>query len=713
MSSSTARPRRSALWRHRRVLFLVGLLAFAALAGVAFVISRVPLPEADPPVETTFLYDANGTQLAELSGGENRTSVPLSQVSPHLVDAVLASEDRDFFSHPGVNFGAVARAALADLRGHALQGGSTITQQYVKQVYLGSERTIARKVKEATLAIKLERKLSKQEILERYLNRIYFGRGAHGVEAAAAAYFGKDVHDLDVAESAYLAGLIRAPELADASSQPKEADRRRDLVLDALRAEHKISSAERARLASRPVSSFVRPRADVVHDRITDPGSGTQYFVEYVRRLLADRFGDAAVNGGGLRVYTSLDLGLQRAAHAAVYGDVLNRAGDPAGALVSVDAAGYVRAMVGGRDWNAEDSYARVNFAVGRDGGGTGRQAGSSFKPFVLAAAVADGFTVESAFPAPAKIVFPRANNGKDYTVRNYQNESFPRLNLVDATAHSVNTVYAQLIDAIGAERVVSFAPRLGITTPLSPVLSLTLGTPSVSVLEMADAYLTFATRGIHVAPQVVVKVTDARGNLLWRPKVVTARAMSERESDVVTYALRQVVQRGTGTAAAIDGVAVAGKTGTTQSYGDAWFVGYTPGMSTAVWVGYPDGQDHEMRGVHGINVTGGTLPADIWHRFMTVATRDARYRGSFHEPGRFTGKLVPESGRARVGESTTSTTTGSGSTSSTTTSSTSTPADTTTTSTTRPEGSTTTTTSTTAPPPPSTTTSTTVLPTG
>jgi penicillin-binding protein 1A len=706
--TTAARPRRSALWRHRRVLFLFGLLTFAALAGIAFVISRVPLPEADPPVETTFLYDANGTQLAELSGGENRTSVPLSQVSPHLVDAILASEDRDFFRHSGVNFGAIARAAFADLRGHSLQGGSTITQQYVKQVYLGSERTISRKVKEATLAIKLERKLSKQEILERYLNRIYFGRGAHGVEAASAAYFGKDVHDLDVAESAYLAGLIRAPELADATTQSQEADHRRNLVLTALLEEHKITETDRATIAARPVASYVRARSDVVHDTIADPQSGTQYFVEYVRRQLADRFGDAAVNGGGLRVYTSLDLKLQRAAHDAVYTDVLDRSGDPAGALVSVDAAGYVRAMVGGRDWNADDSFARVNFAVGRDGGGTGRQAGSSFKPFVLAAAVADGFTVESAFSAPSKIVFPRANNGKDYTVRNYENESFPRLNLIDATAHSVNTVYAQLIDAIGAERVVSFAPRLGITTELSPVLSLALGTTSVSVLEMADAYLTFATRGIHVAPQVVVKVTDARGNLLWRPKVVTSRAMTEREADVVTYALEQVVEHGTGTGAAVDGVDVAGKTGTTQSYGDAWFVGYTPGMSTAVWVGYPDGQDHELRNVHGINVTGGSLPADIWHRFMTVATRDARYRGSFHDPGRFTGKLVPESGRAKVGGSTTTTSTGPASTTTTT----SAPPTSSSTTTSQPASSSTTT-STSRPPPSTTTTSTAVLPAG
>jgi penicillin-binding protein 1A len=639
--------------------------------------------------------------------------VPLEQVSPKLVDAVLASEDRDFFRHPGVNFAAITRAAIADLRGKQLQGGSTITQQYVKQVYVGTERTIVRKLKEATLAVKLERKLSKQEILERYLNRIYFGRGAHGVEAAAQAYFGKDVRDLDVREAAYLAGLIRGPEAADASTHAKEADRRRNLVLDALVRDKKIKASERDDIRAVPVASYTRPRADVVRDKIAAPDTGTQYFVEYVRRQMAARFGDAAVNGGGLRVYTTIDLGLQRAAHDAVYGQVLNRPGDPAGALVSVDDNGFVRAMVGGRDWDSADPYARVNFAVGTDGGGTGRQAGSSFKPFVLATAVADGFTVESAFEAPPKLVFPKANNGKDYTVRNYENESFDRMNLVDATAHSVNTVYAQLIEALGPQRVVSFAERLGITSPLSPVLSLTLGTPSVSVLEMADAYLTFATRGLHVAPQTVVKVTDAKGTVLWQPRIDKARVMEEHEADVVSYVLEQVVDHGTGTRAALS-TPVAGKTGTTQSYGDAWFVGYTPGMSTAVWVGFPEGQDHELRNVHGINVTGGTLPADIWHRYMTVATKDARYRGAFRDPGDLGGKLVPTSGRMSTEESTTSTS----STTSSSTTSTSRPATTTTTTEPRPTSTTSTTrppkdkptTTTTTPPPP---TSTTVLPTG
>jgi penicillin-binding protein 1A len=271
--------------------------------------------------------------------------------------------------------------------------------------------------------------------------------------------------------------------------------------------------------------------------------------------------------------------------------------------------------------------------------------------------------------------------------------------------------VYAQLIEAIGPERVVSFAQRLGITSELSPVLSLTLGTPSVSVLEMADTYLTFATRGMHVAPKVVVKVTDAKGRILYQPKDERARAMEEHEADVVTYALEQVVKRGTGTRAALRTPA-AGKTGTTQSYGDAWFVGYTPGMSTAVWVGFPDGQDHELRGVHGLKgVTGGTLPADIWHRYMAVATEQPQYRGSFHDPGDLGGRLVPESSRVEPDASTTttaspsSTTSSSSSTSSSsTTSTTAGGSDTTTTSSTEP----TSTTTTTAP-----TTSTTVLPPG
>jgi len=701
--------RRSTVWRYRRPLFLLVLLLVTGLAGVGYVVARVPLPEEDIPVETTFLFDADGEKLAELSGGENRTSVALEDVSEHLVDAVLAAEDRDFFSHGGVDFGAIVRAAVNDLRGAKLQGGSTITQQYVKLAYVGTERTIVRKLKEATLAVKLERKLAKEEILERYLNLIYFGRGAHGIEAAASAYFGTTASELDVAQSAYLAGLIRAPESADASNDPEEADRRRDTVLVALEQEGHITRADRDAIAAIPVSAYVRPRGEVVEDKIVGGDVGTQYFVEHVRRQLAARFGDARVNGGGLRVHTSLDLDLQRAAYDAVYRDVLNQAGDPAGSLVAIDTDGLVRAMVGGRDWEAADPYARVNFATGVEGGGTGRQAGSSFKPFVLATAVADGFTVESAFESPAKIVFEGANNGKDYTVNNYDKSEHGRVDLVDATRVSSNTVYAQLLDAIGPERVVSVAQQLGIDSELSPVLSLALGTSSVSVQEMAEAYLTFATRGVHVEPITITKVTDAEGDVLFEATPSRERVLEERQADIVTHVLQQVVEEGTGTRAELTGSDAAGKTGTTQQYGDAWFVGYTPGLSAAVWLGYPEGQDRPLRGVHGIDVTGGTLPAQIWHEFMQEAIQDDRYAGRFADPPDLgEGRLVPESGRVVETTTTTSTTEPDDATTTTSSTATTEPDDATTTTsstaTTVPDESTTTSTS---EPPPETTTTT------
>ncbi|HYD08569.1 MAG TPA: PBP1A family penicillin-binding protein, partial [Acidimicrobiales bacterium] len=587
-----------------------------------------------------------------------------------MVRAVLAAEDRDFFEHGGVDASAILRAAWADVRGRRLQGGSTITQQYVKLAYVGTERTLVRKLKEATLAVKLERKLDKEEILERYLNLIYFGRGAHGIEAAAFAYFGKTAAELDVAEASYLAGLIRAPEAADATNDPEEADRRRNSVLRALAEEGYITAADRDAIAAVPVRDYVRPRTEVVQDKVVAGDVGTQYFVEHVRRQLADRFGDARVNGGGLRVHTSLDLDLQRAAHDAVYREVLHQPGDPAGALVAIDTDGYVRAMVGGRDWNDEaDPYARVNFATGVDGGGTGRQAGSSFKPFVLATAVADGYTVESAFDSPSKIVFEGANNGRDYTVNNYGGSAHGRIDLVDATRQSSNTVYAQLLDAIGPERVVSVTERLGIDSELSPVLSLTLGTSSVSVQEMAEAYLTFATHGVHVEPITITKVTDSSGEVLWEAPVQRTPVMEERDADVVTHVLQQVVLGGTGTRARLSRSDAAGKTGTTQHNGDAWFVGYTPGLSTAVWMGYPEGQDREMDDVHGIAVTGGTLPAQIWHAFMEVATQDDRFAGRFGDPPDLSeGRLVPESGRVAPAPttSTTDTTVGDGSTTTT-----------------------------------------------
>ena len=624
--------------------------------GVGYLVSSVPLPPEEIPIETTFLYDAAGNRLAELQSGENRVSVDLDEISQTFITSVLAAEDRDFFSHPGLDATAIARAVLADLRGRPLQGGSTITQQYVKNVFVGNDQTIVRKLKEATLAVKIEQRYEKVEILQRYLNTVYFGRGAYGVQAAAKAYFGVDASELDVQQSAYLTGLIRAPEVADASRDEDTADRRRDLVLGSLVAIGEISSGQRDDLAAVTVKQIpgFRERDAVVQDQIVGKDIGTEYFVEYVRAQLVERFGDARVNGGGLRVYTTLDLELQRAAHDAVYTDTLNQPNDPAGALVALDADGRVKAMVGGRDFGES----KVNLAVGTAGGGTGRQAGSAFKPFVLAEAITEGYSVESALESPASLIFPTANNGVDYKVSNYGGDAQGRINVIEATRVSSNTVYAQMAEALGPSAIAETAERLGIGTidPTRVGLSIALGTQTVSVLDMADAYLTFATRGTQIDPSVVIRVTDADGNVLLENDPGGERVLEPEQADTVNALLRGVVERGTGTKAGI-GTPVAGKTGTTQGNGDAWFVGYTPALSVAVWMGYPEGQDREMKSVHGIAVTGGSLPADIFRRFMQVAADRDEYRGSFVKPPPYGGRPLKGSGIIRDGVTTTTST--------------------------------------------------------
>jgi penicillin-binding protein 1A len=628
------RVKRSIIWRLRRVWFGLGLLLVAAVSGFGFVLSQVPLPDIDPPIETTFLLDTSGGKLAELSppGGENRVLISLDKIAPVMIDALLASEDRDFFSHPGVDVTAILRATIADLRGQPIQGGSTITQQYVKQKLVGSDRTIIRKLREATLAVKLEQKLTKSEILERYLNTIPFGRNAYGIEAAARAYFYVGANELTVGQAALLAGLIRAPESADPSTAPAEATKRRNGALHAMVAAGKIDSQTEAAAAAVPIQELARPRADVPKDRYVGAQFGTQYIVEYVRQALPGLgFTDQEINGGGLRVYTTIDMRLQEAAYRAVY-ETLNRDGDPSGALVSIDTNGAIRAMVGGRDWDADLPWSKVNLATGSLGGGSGRQAGSAFKPFALATAIADGYSLRTPFYAPTSVVFPKADNGKDYTVRNYGGSEYGDIDLLKATTSSVNTAYAQLIEALSPFRVADMAHRLGITAPITPTLSIVLGTPSVSVLDMADAYLTFATRGVRVEPTLISMVTDANGNVLWRNRTTSTRVLQEGEADLVTSALETVVTSGTGTRAGI-GVALAGKTGTTEHNGDAWFVGYTPKLATAVWMGFPQGQDTPMSNVHGISVTGGTFPAQAFHDYMAKAVEDPQWVGDFVAP--------------------------------------------------------------------------------
>jgi penicillin-binding protein 1A len=614
-------------------LFLVGLLFVLAVAGAGYLFSQVPLPAADPPLlQTTFICGADvdagcnaDNSIAQLAGSEDRVTVSYEQLPPVLVDAVIATEDRDYFEHRGVDPFGIARAMWANLRSDdgIQQGGSTITQQYVKNVYLTQERTVTRKIKEAALAVKLERELSKQEILTRYLNVIYFGRGAYGVQAASKSYFGRNVEDLSLPQAAYLAGLIRAPEAADAQllffdpkapEQRAEAEVRRRNVLTAMLDEDYITQ-EQFDEAVNSGWDDVRPRIQKTNfGEVARPELGTEYFIDYVKNWLVSsgRFTDAEIFGGGLRVYTTLDFSMQAAAVDAIR-TTLDRPDDPAASLVAVDDRGHVRAMVGGFDYENN----RVNLAVGTEGGGSGRQPGSAFKPVVLAEALKQGIPLTQVYDAPARKKFP-LGGGEEFDVRNYADAGQGRLDLVDATRRSSNTAFAQLVLDVGADNAAALARRMGITSEVPEYPSMVLGTADVSVLDMASAFSTFANNGDHLDPIVVTKVTDAKGALLYEASVDRERVLPEEVAKGVNWALSQVVESGTGTGAKF-GMPAAGKTGTTDEYRDAWFVGYTCHLTAAVWMGYPGNETIYMRNVHGQQVTGGSFPATIWRKFMAT----------------------------------------------------------------------------------------------
>jgi penicillin-binding protein 1A len=647
-------------WRWRRALYLVAVLTVAGLAGGLAVVSRVELPESDPLAQTTYVCAADvesgcgpTNALASFRAEIDRELVSFADIPPLVVQAVLSAEDRDFFRHGGVDPISVGRAVLADIRDRgSLQGGSTITQQYVKNAFLTQDRTIARKLREAVLAVKLERKMSKEEILTRYLNTIYFGRGAYGVQAASFAYFGGGLSTITddaagLAKAAYLAGLIRSPETADATIDPAEAEFRRRSVLDGMAAERYVTPEQAAAAAAVPFDSLVTRRTERSGlGPIRGSENGSAYFVDYVRQWLLDHFeGDAQrVFAGGLRVYTTLDYGAQAAAYQSIYGadgGILADPSNPAGSLVALDESGRVVAMVGGRSFD----QSQVNLAVGQAGGGSGRQPGSTFKPFALAATIEAGQSPLSTYPAPSKVVFPGANDGEDWSVSGGGSPS-GSYNLLDALAQSSNTVYAQLMVQLGAPAVVQLAERMGITASLPPVPALVLGSGEVSVLDMASAYSTFANRGAHLDPVLVSRIEDSSGNVLYRSRYEPEAVLQVATADAVTTAMREVIADGTGTNAQIPRDA-AGKTGTTEDYRDAWFVGFTctgpdTNLTAAVWMGYPgtEGQPvasmTDVQGVH--NVGGGTFPAKIWSSFMSKVT-DGRPECNLPTTTRFPGE--------------------------------------------------------------------------
>lgn len=610
----------------------VSLLVLISLLGAMFVLmDSIDLPPTKVAAETSFVCLASvsdgqcgqNNSVAQFSGTENRVQIPYSQIPKVMIQAVVAAEDREFFRHSGIDPLGIARALFQDAAGSgAQQGGSTITQQYVKTAYLTAERSLGRKLREAALAIKLEKTLTKSEILERYLNQIYFGRGAYGVEAAARAYFDVPARDLTLDQAALLAALIRSPESADpykGPAQAKVATRRRTSVLNAMVTIGSISPAQARAAEAVPFLGNVVPRASRANNtRVSSDfaAMGGDYLAEWIRQQVIKKLGAGAAYTKGLRVYLTVDEADQRSAYGAIK-KTLNQPNDPAAALVSIDEKGRIRAIVGGQDFEEE----QTNFALGVAGGGSGRQPGSTFKPFALAAFVAQGNSVESVFPGPPSMILPRADQGKDWEVSNYENEDLGTLSVRQATWKSVNTVYAQIMQKVGARAVADMAKTVGVSARIPAYNSTVLGTSDVSVLDMATAYSTFSNHGTLVTPYVLRRIEKPNGEVLFDAgEPARAEVIPADVADTVTSVLRGVLTPdGTGGGAAIKKDA-AGKTGTTTNYKDAWFTGYTCHLTTSVWLGYAQGQP--MTSVHGsIKVTGGTFPATIWHDFMSVAT--------------------------------------------------------------------------------------------
>jgi len=590
------------------------LLVLAMLSGVTasataavVMVDSVKLPRLntrkvgqDP--QRTKLLAADGSTLAVFYY-QNRENTTLDQIPPVMRGAIVAVEDKRFYKHGGVDPGAIGRAMIRNAKyGRVVEGGSTISQQYVKNAFLSNERTMSRKLKELALAYQLEKKYSKKEILALYLNSVYFGDGAWGVKAASEHYFNKPSSQLNLQEAALLAAMPKGPAAYSPYYAPERAKKRRNLVLNKM-LDIKVITREQYQAAA------VQPVIVVRHNQSQD--QRVAYFVEYVRSDMVRKYGAKAFLRGGWSIHTTLDPRMQADAQQAI-DTTLDRPGDPSASLVSIEPkTGYIRAMVGGKDF-ASDNF---NLAVQ-----SRRQAGSSFKPFVLITALEQGISPDTSFSGSSPIVIPMPQPAPNWRVANFGNQGYGSLSLVEATVKSVNVVYAQLIMRVGPAAVVDVAHRMGIRSDIDANPSIALGgfTYGVSPLDMASAYSTLANRGRHAEPTAVARIVDANGSTVYEHKPDLKQALTEGVADTATGILKQVIQRGTGTRANI-GRPAAGKTGSSSNLRDAWFVGYTPQLATSVWVGYPK-QQIAMSNVHGIGVVGGSFPAEIWQKYMSDA---------------------------------------------------------------------------------------------
>lgn len=604
--------------RRIRLFIALCLVVFAGLGFGYIFAAYQSLPAVGNnmrPAVSSQVFDSHGRLITTLHSDQNRLPIDINKVPQNLQNAFIAAEDNRFYEHIGIDPIGIFRAIFANLTNRGIaQGGSTITQQLAKNAFLSQEQTLKRKIQEAMLALEIEHKYSKKEILEMYMNQIYFGQGAYGIQTAAKTYFNKDVNELTLTQCAMLAGLPKSPNYYSPFNNLNEAKKRKNVVLDQMVKYGYVSAAE-AEDAKNQDLGLSKSHQSKEADEYAS-------FIDYVSQQVAKKYGDDALYKEGLKIYTTMDVDKQHAAVRAMrnlpnnYTDE-NGLTQPQAAIVSIDPkTGHILAMVGGR---GQDSFNRASMAV--------RQPGSAFKPFVYLTALQHDMT-------PDTTMNDQPVTYGNWSPKNAGGSYSGTMTLSDALAHSVNTIAVQLADQVGTKNIIANAKKMGITTldAKDDNLAMALGglTKGVTPLEMASAYGTFANKGVHVKPTAIVKILDRNGNVLedastLEKEETKTRVMSEQEAYEMTTMLEGVIDHGTGTAAAI-GRPAAGKTGTTDDNKDAWFVGYTPDIVTAVWIGDDTGS-HSLGEIYG-----GTIPAEIWKDYMSSATSDES-GGDFSAP--------------------------------------------------------------------------------
>lgn len=586
------------------------------LAGAFFALTR-DLPQIRSlenfrPDAVTRIYSAERVLLTELFL-EKREPVPLETIPRLLTAAVVATEDRKFYKHSGVDLKGVARAIVKDIKaGEFVEGASTITQQLSKTLFLTPRKTLVRKLREAILAFQLERRYTKDEILELYLNQVYFGSGAYGVESAAKLFFGKSAKELTLAECALVAGMPKSPSRYSPLVNPDLALKRRNTVLQQMRDTGIISDAAYRQAVTEALYTNGRQFSQ----------SKAPYFVEYIKKALEDELGSTRLYKGGLSVFTTLNYRLQLAAEKAAadglaaLSERMRQAQiaepDPQAALISIDlTSGGILTMVGGKDFSAS-RFNRATMAL--------RQPGSAFKPFIYAYAIEQGFAQDSII-LDAPVVFKGVRDGEDWKPENFSSEFKGEMTLRHALAISQNIPAVRLLQTLGPNSVAQFAHQLGIKSHLASNLSLALGTSDVTLMDLTSAYSVFANRGEKIKPYGVLEVVDRNGRVIWRARPQKRLVMSRCGAAIITNMLEGVVKEGTARQAQILPRAVAGKTGTTDDYKDAMFIGFSPTIIAGVWVGL------DLGGTLGNKETGARAALPIWIDFMEAALQDASHQ--------------------------------------------------------------------------------------